>query len=122
MYIRKHLPDNNFTTMLAVLQKFFNFMTLTSAVSYSLFHCMHWIYSKGHLGLTMKSIKIQYPESFISQIVFVVFLGSRFFCDRCHFLKFEQYCRNTEPAVIFDGNTYFHNVFLSLECDLPTPS
>lgn len=34
MYIRKHLPENNFNTMLAVLQKFFNFMTLTSAVSY----------------------------------------------------------------------------------------
>uniref|UniRef100_A0A1B6FS43 WAPL domain-containing protein n=1 Tax=Cuerna arida TaxID=1464854 RepID=A0A1B6FS43_9HEMI len=31
LFIRKHLPSGNFNVMLTVLQKFFNFMTLTSA-------------------------------------------------------------------------------------------
>ena len=33
-HIRSLLPDNNFSLMAAVLQKFFNFMKLTASVSY----------------------------------------------------------------------------------------
>lgn len=82
---------------------------------------MHWIYSTGHLGLTMKSIKIQYPESFISQIVFVVFLGSRFFVIDVTSKGLSNIAEILNQRLFFMEIPISTMFFLSLECDLPTP-
>ena len=39
--VRQWLPENNFTQMVAVLKKFYNFMNLTASVSFkSIYFCL----------------------------------------------------------------------------------
>ena len=46
--VRQWLPENNFTQMVAVLKKFYNFMNLTASVSfksiYFFLKCLNYIY------------------------------------------------------------------------------